>query len=290
MKNNRFIVSALSVVTALFAVAVAKADDMIGVALVKEIKGTAEFATDEGAQNNQWHKLAVDQQLTPGTILRTAKDSEVVVYIQEGFDFTFRPDPHRSAYIPPVGLQPPRGLLTDVHARKTQIRLVADTVVKLVQMEYVQTGAETVSHTTLDVREGIIYFNVKKLNAMSSFTMKTKISVASIRGTSGYENANGDCGIYNGSVSVTSNYTDSNGNPQSSTTTLGDGQSLNCNSGSGGGTGGGPGGGGLPSGPPNVQQNPGGNQSNVPNGGGGDSGNGGAHGPHGNPGNGNQSS
>lgn len=277
MKNNKFLGLVVAGIGTMLTACGVRADMITGAAEVCRITGTAEYAAEDSS-NAVWTPVQLHQQFKPGEIIRTAKGATVDVIIKEGFDFTFRPDPHRSSSPGPIGFPPPRGVAYIPPARQTVIRLMSGTTLKLTQLQYDNTGNDLVSHTYLDIREGTIFFNVKKLNAMSSFVMKSKVSVASIRGTSGYDSANGDTGIFSGSEEVTTSYTTPNGTVQSATQIVSSGQSLSCEyqgggnggggaNGGGGNGGGGNGGGsngntgntttgGLPDAPPTINQQP----------------------------------
>ena len=166
MKPHHIFASAMAGAALLAAMAVHAEDYKQGVAKVVRIVGHAEYAT---VGSTDWHPMTVGQYFSHGTVARTDKTSKVDVVIEEGFDFTFRPDPHHSASPAPTTYPPPRGITYVPAARQTVIRLMAGTTLELTKLDYYTTGADTVSQTELNIKDGTIFFNVKKLSALSSF-------------------------------------------------------------------------------------------------------------------------
>ena len=236
MKSSRIFLSALAGVALVAAMAVQAEDYKQGVAKVVRIVGSGEYAA---AGSTEWHPISLGQYFSPGVTVRTPKDSKVDVVIEEGFDFIFRPDPHHSASPPPSGYPPPRGVAHVPPARQTVIRLMSGTTVELTKLDYYSSGPDTVSQTELNIKDGTIFFNVKKLSALSSFKMKSRISVAAIRGSSGWDSSNGDTGMVSGSEEVNGTYLDANGDVQTYTKVVADGTALfnKYPNGNGGGSG-----------------------------------------------------
>jgi len=67
--------------------------------------------------------------------------------------------------------------------RHDVIRVTSDTVLAIDKLSSVNTGADKVTETELDLRSGKIFGAVKKQSAASRFEVKIPNGVAGIRGT-----------------------------------------------------------------------------------------------------------
>ncbi len=117
-----------------------------GNAKVRQIRGSAKYSTEGGI----WVPLKVGATLKPGTMIQTAPESVVDLDLGENG---------------PV------------------VRVTPDTTVGLDKLAYAGTGADSVIETTVNVRNGTIIGNVKKLAKASKYEIKTPNGVAGIRGT-----------------------------------------------------------------------------------------------------------
>src|SRR5947209_15179673 len=63
------------------------------------------------------------------------------------------------------------------------IRLWADSILGLDKLTSLQTGADVVTETQLDLKRGRLTGNVKKLSAASKYEVKLPNGVAGVRGT-----------------------------------------------------------------------------------------------------------
>ena len=88
----------------------------------------------------------------------------------------------------------PPALTTTTHAAAEQnvIRMQADTVLAIDKLLISNTGVDAVSDTELDLRQGTIFGNVKKLSATSQYLIKMPNGIAGVRGTTFIISANGD--------------------------------------------------------------------------------------------------
>ena len=68
-------------------------------------------------------------------------------------------------------------------AEQNVIRMEADTVLAIDKLLISNTGVDAVSDTELDLRQGTIFGNVKKLSAASQYLIKTPNGIAGVRGT-----------------------------------------------------------------------------------------------------------
>jgi hypothetical protein len=136
----------------------------VGKAVVRKVNGNAQFA--EGAN---WLPLKAGQVLKPGSVLRTANDSFVDLYMDEN------------------------GPL---------VRLAENTTLGIDKLNFEVTGVETVVETQLDLKSGKIIGIVKKLAAASKYEIKTPNGVAGIRGTEYVVSATGEVYVLLGSAVV----------------------------------------------------------------------------------------
>jgi hypothetical protein len=132
---------------------------------VVRVKGSARYSTG----NNVWQPLHVGTVLKAGAIVQTAKDSFVDIVLG-GSDAVLRPP------IAGIGKNGP-GAPQDI------VRVWEDSVLAIDKRTAVETGADKVTETQLDLRSGKILGSVKKMAAASRFEVKIPNGVAGIRGT-----------------------------------------------------------------------------------------------------------
>lgn len=135
-------------------------------AVVRAVRGTANYSTDRGAN---WKKLNVGATLMSGSVVRTAPGSLVDLFLGENG---------------PV------------------VRITEDTTMGIDQLTMEDLGQETIIETQLDLRNGRILGNVKKLAAASRYEVKTPQGVAGIRGTRYDISADGTVTVIEGQVQV----------------------------------------------------------------------------------------
>jgi hypothetical protein len=138
----------------------------VGKAVVRVIKGAAECS-----EGGAWSALKVGQEIRPGTVVRTANDSYVDLFLDQN---------------------------------GPMVRLTENTVLGIDKLNFEPTGADTVIETQLDVKSGRIVGIVKKLAATSKYEVKTPSGVAGIRGTDYSIGADGSVYVVSGSVVVVS--------------------------------------------------------------------------------------
>jgi hypothetical protein len=134
----------------------------VGKAVVRRVVGAAE-ASEGGA----WKALKGGEQLAPGTVIRTANDSSVDLFLDQN------------------------GPL---------VRLVENTTLGLEKLNFENTGVDTVIETQLDLKSGRIVGSVKKLSATSKYEIKTPNGVAGIRGTEYVISADGTIKVTKGQI------------------------------------------------------------------------------------------
>jgi hypothetical protein len=117
-----------------------------GSAQVRSIRGSAKYSQGGGV----WVPLNKGKTLKQGTLIQTAPESIVDLYLGENG---------------PV------------------VRVTPNTTVALDKLAYAGTGMDSVIETRLDLKNGTIIGNVKKLAKASKYEIKTPNGVAGIRGT-----------------------------------------------------------------------------------------------------------
>ena len=88
------------------------------------------------------------------------------------------------------------------NAQQDVVRIFADTVLGIDKLSAVDTGADEVTETELDLRSGQILGTVKKQSAASRYEVKVPNGVAGIRGTVYLLSAEGVVSVLVGSVVV----------------------------------------------------------------------------------------
>src|SRR5688572_4466592 len=116
-------------------------------AVVRAVRGTANYSTDRGAN---WKALKVGTSLNQNSVIRTAPGSNVDLYMNEN---------------------------------GPAVRVTENTTLGIDRLTIDRTGVDNVIETQLDLRNGRILGNVKRLAAASKYEVKTPHGVAGIRGT-----------------------------------------------------------------------------------------------------------
>lgn len=167
MKQTKMLVNWLvACAVAVAMVASAQAAERTG--KVVRVKGSARYSTG----NNVWQPLTVGTQLKAGAIVQAAKDSFVDIVLGES-DVVLRPPTARG-----VGAGNNRPA-----APQDIVRVWEESVLAIDKLTVVETGADKVTETQLDLRSGKVLGSVKKMSAASRFEVKVPNGVAGIRGT-----------------------------------------------------------------------------------------------------------
>jgi len=87
-------------------------------------------------------------------------------------------------------------------AEQDMIRVHADTVLAIEKLSVMDTGADEITETELDLRSGKIFGTVKKMSPTSHYEIKLPNGVAGIRGTIYTVSANGVIQVLSGSLVV----------------------------------------------------------------------------------------
>jgi hypothetical protein len=136
-----------------------------GKATVRAVRGSADFSDGSGS----WKKIKVGVVLKQGAVIRTAAESSVDLFLDQNG---------------PV------------------VRVTENSQLGLDRLTFEDSGVETVIDTGLNLKDGRILGNVKKLAQASKYEVKTPNGVAGIRGTEYDISANGKVLVITGSVVV----------------------------------------------------------------------------------------
>ena len=135
-------------------------------AVVRAVRGTANYSTDRGAN---WRALKVGTSLNQNSVVRTAPGSTVDLYMNEN---------------------------------GPAVRITENTTMGIDRLTIDRTGVDNIIETQLDLRNGRILGNVRKLAAASKYEVKTPQGVAGIRGTRYDISADGTVRVIEGQVVV----------------------------------------------------------------------------------------
>jgi hypothetical protein len=156
-----------------------------GAAKVVRLKGGARYKTG----SSDWQQLNVGDILKPGTIIQTAAKSRVDLVLGDGSAPVARP-----AAGEVVSYQP--------SAEQNMVRMWENSLLGIDKLTVMETGADVVTETQLDLKAGHIFGMVKKMSAASKYEVKIPNGVAGIRGTVYDISAEGVVKVLSGSVVV----------------------------------------------------------------------------------------
>lgn len=199
MKNMRSLVNGMVACgVALAMISTLAAQTSQGVATVIRIKGSARYA--DGKAN--WKPLRAGDVLKPGTVIQTETAKGSYVDLAIGDDTTtIRPAVYNASTASPA-LDTPPGLSYQPKADQNVIRLTENTALGIDKLTSQQTGADVVTDTQLDLKQGRILGNVKKMSAASRYEIKLPNGMAGIRGTFFDISAEGVVRVFVGSVVI----------------------------------------------------------------------------------------
>jgi len=169
----------------------------VGRAKVVRMKGQARFTTGNGV----WQPLKVGDVLKPGTVIQTAMErgSYVDLVLGEG----------RAGWIGDVGSAGSSSSASaspmanyQAKGQQNMVRVWENTALGIDKLTSMQTGADEVSETQLDLKTGRITGSVKKMSAASKYEIKLPNGVAGIRGTLYDITADGVVRVVDGSVVI----------------------------------------------------------------------------------------
>lgn len=177
---------------------------------VVSIQGQARYSVD----GQTWHPLVAGKILHDKAVVETAAGSYCDLVISgtpvpfdqstpqliSSSQIALAPDPQIRGY---VAAQP--------MAQQNVIRMSPDTMLAIDRLTVIDTGADTVSTTELDLRAGKIFASVKKMSANSQFTIKIPNGVAGIRGSKGTLGSDGSAEWLTGEIFIS--FIGANGQP-----------------------------------------------------------------------------
>ncbi len=199
MKRNRsltYAVIACGLALALTASLNAAQTVVDGAAKVIRIKGSARYTTG----NNIWQPVKLGAVLKPGTIIQTSKEKGSYVDLALGDGNAAVPAEASGAVFTP---STPSS--TSSYAPKAEqdiVRVTEDSALGIDKLTWEETGADVVTETQLDLKQGRIIGTVKKLTPASRYEIKLPNGVAGIRGTIYDITANGLVRVFAGTVVV----------------------------------------------------------------------------------------
>ncbi len=165
------------------------------------VQGQARYSTD----GKQWHPLVGGKILGSGAVIETAANSSVDLVVS-GTPIPVTPAPAVSQISPAFSMSPDpnvRGFSTaKPRAEQNVIRMGASTMLAVDKLTVINTSADSVSDTELDLRAGNVFTSVKKMSASSQYIIKLPDGVAGIRGSSGSLGADGSAQWLTGTLVV----------------------------------------------------------------------------------------
>jgi len=198
MKLNRNLLNSLvGCAIALAVVSTAVAQGMDGGAKVVRIKGPARYTTG----NNIWQPLKVGDVIRAGTVVQTSTEDGSYVDLVLGDSNAAVPQP--VTYKPSIpNSMGGSGMSFRPSSEQNVVRIWANSAMGIDKLTSMQTGADTISETQLDLKQGRISGNVKKMSAASKYEVKLPNGVAGVRGTLFDIQAIGIVKVYVGSMVV----------------------------------------------------------------------------------------
>lgn len=174
------------------------------------VDGQARYSVD----GRNWHPLVVGKILKEGAIIETAAGSSCDLVLSgspvpitesssdpaSASSLALAPDPNVRGYVASRPM-----------AQQNVIRMSGSTMLAIDKLTVVNTGADSVSDTELDLRAGKIFASVKKMSASSQYIIKLPNGVAGIRGSEGQLSADGSAEWLKGEIVIS--FIGSNGQP-----------------------------------------------------------------------------
>jgi len=202
MKKIRGLLQGLAVcglVMAFVATAAAQAP-LQGVAKVVRIKGSARYTTG----NNVWVPVKLGSVLKPGTVIQTGVEKGAFVDLVLGDGDVAVPGLGGAGTVGGGGGGGGGGenMFYQPNSDQNLVRVTANSILAIDKLTSIETGADTVTETQLDLRAGKIFGNVKKMSAASKYEVKIPNGVAGIRGTIYQISADGVVQVLVGSVVI----------------------------------------------------------------------------------------
>jgi FecR protein len=169
-----------------------------GSATVIRVEGVASYSLG----NDQWIPLVAGKILPAGAVIRTDYNGSVDVVL--GKDINLPQHAWQTRWTPenvaPAPDESVRGMVSyRPSAEQNVVRLTPNTTLAIDKLTIVDTGADTVSDTELDLRKGKVYASVKKITGASQYLIKLPNGIAGVRGTEFSIDADGKTKVYRSS-------------------------------------------------------------------------------------------
>ena len=194
MKETRRILNSLiacGVALTMVSTLAAQSSEQVA-AKVMRLKGAAQYKIGNG----DWRPIKMGDIVRQGTVIQTAGNSRVDLLLGAAAAPVQRP-----VMGDVIAYQPT--------AEQNVVRMFENTLMGIDKLTEVQTGADVVNETQLDLKAGHISGSVKKMSAASKYEVKLPIGVAGVRGTVYDISAEGLIKVLSGSIVLA--YTGPNG-------------------------------------------------------------------------------
>ena len=164
------------------AVTVSAQSGSAGYATVVRVDGIVSYSLGDG----KWSPLVGGKILPVGATVRTDHNGSVDIVLgkdinlpQHGWQARWLPE-----QIAPAIDENVRGTISyRPAAEQNVVRLTPNTTLGIVKLTVIDTGADSVSDTELDLKKGKIFASVKKLTGASQYLIKLPNGIAGVRGT-----------------------------------------------------------------------------------------------------------
>jgi predicted small secreted protein len=150
-----------------------------GVGTVVRVEGIASYSLDGGST---WIPLVAGQHLPPGSQIHTGYNGVADVVLGKAIALpqaNWQPD-----RVAPAADAPVRGLISyKPSAEQNVVRLTPNSTLAIDKLTIIDTGADSVGDTEINLTQGKILASVKKLSGASQYLIKIPNGVAGVRGT-----------------------------------------------------------------------------------------------------------
>ncbi len=166
-----------------------------GSATVVRVDGAVSYSLGD----DKWIPLVAGKILPVGATLRTGDNGTVDIVLGKDIDLPQNgwQDRWEPSHVAPATDSNVRGLISyRPSAEQNVVRLTPNTTLQIKKLDVIDTGADTVSDTELDLKKGKIYANVKKLPGASKYLITLPNGIAGVRGTQFSLCDNGATSVY----------------------------------------------------------------------------------------------
>ncbi len=163
-----------------------------GYVTVVRVEGQVSYSL---GPNQPQYPLVAGKYLAPGSIIYTQDKSLADIVLGKSVDFPqAKWSPDRITPAPDFAV---RGYVSYKPAvNQNSVRISPNSVLAIDKLMVTDTGADTVSDTELDLKQGKIFASVRKLSGASQYIVKLPNGVAGVRGTLFSIGADGACSCF----------------------------------------------------------------------------------------------